>query len=187
MDDPTTRTEPSAKSNPTAAGENVAKGKAGEEALNAWLKDQGLSYVAICQSPETFAPLFSTGLKRPDFLILLESIGLIAVDAKNYKQYDGFYTLKLEEELRRSMTFERVFRIPIWYAYCSHESGKIIWHWLSALKAIEVGEVRTNRATGEQFLAIRIEHFERVESNADLGKLYTHRLPGFSKIKTREP
>ena len=58
-------------------------GKQGEDAMNAWLQLHGFSYVAICQAPDTFAPLFGTAVKRPDFLLLLESIGLIAIDVKN--------------------------------------------------------------------------------------------------------
>lgn len=160
--------------------EIIAKGKEGEEELNKWFQSQGLSYVAVCQSPETFAPLFSDNLKRPDFLLLLESIGLIAVDAKNYKFSGGVYTLPLESELRRSMTFERLFRIPIWYAYIAEDKSS--WYWISALKAIEIGDVRKNTTTGEDFLAIKLEHFEHITVNADLGKLYTHRLPSITKL-----
>lgn len=159
------------------------KGKLGEQALNEWLKTNGLSYMYISQSQDTFAPLFQNNVKRPDFFILLDSIGLIAVDVKNYNLSKGVYTLKLEEELRRVLTFERLFRIPVWYAYFAQDDGKTIWYWISALKAVEVGKVRTNKDTKEDFIAINLEHFERVESNADLGKLYTHRLTNTNKIK----
>ena len=158
------------------------KGKLGEDDLNDWLQENGLSYVAICQSPETFAPLFSGDVKRPDFLVLLESVGLIAVDAKNYQQSFG-YTLNLEPEIRRAITFERLFRVPFWFAYRCEEAGKTAWYWISALKAVEVGEVRTNSTTKEQFVYLELEHFERVESNSDLGKLYTHRLRSVTKVK----
>ena len=164
--------------------EIAEKGKEGEDAMNDWLKANGLSFVAVCQEPTTFAPLFTYDLKRPDFLLLLESVGLIAIDAKNYKQSEGGgYTLKLETELRRAVAFERLFRIPIWYAYFSKENEKIVWYWISALKAIEVGQSQTNGTTYEDFLTIKIDHFEKIESNADLGKLYTQRLPSLSRIK----
>lgn len=45
----------------------IELGKQGEGAMNAWLQLHGFSYVAICQAPETFAPLFGTAVKRPDF------------------------------------------------------------------------------------------------------------------------
>ncbi len=161
----------------------ATKGRKGEDALNDWLKQEGLSYVYICQNPDTFAPLFSGDVKRPDFLILLEAIGLIGVDAKNHTQSNGEYTLQLENEVRRAVTFERLFRIPIWYAYLHQDSEKTAWYWISALKAVEVGEVRKNSKSQEQFLAIKVEHFECIKTNDDLGKLYTHRLPSCTKIK----
>ncbi|MFC1672530.1 hypothetical protein ACFL12_00100 [Pseudomonadota bacterium] len=162
----------------------IKKGAAGEAALNKWLKAQQLSYVAVCQSKKTFSPLFSDEVKRPDFLILFESIGLIAVDVKNYKFSRGKYTLKLEDELKRSLAFERLFRIPLWYAYCDDSEDQMSWYWISALKAVEVGEVRTNGKTDEQFLAIDRSEFEHITDASDLAKLYTHRLPGVSKIST---
>lgn len=159
------------------------KGRIGEADLHAWLKENGLSYLYVSQDLDTFAPLFVGNLKRPDFLVLLESVGLIAVDAKNCtRSPDGRFTLQYEEELRRVVTFERIFRIPVWYAYRAEESGRVVWYWISALRAIEVGELRVNGATGKQFVAIKLQHFERIEANADLGKLYTHRLPGLGKI-----
>lgn len=164
--------------------ENLAKGRIGEDDLNEWLKANNLAYLYVSQAAGTFAPLFLENVKRPDFLVLLESIGLIAVDAKNYTlSVGGEYTLKLEEEVQRVMTFERIFRLPFWYAYRAEEEGRIVWYWISALKVVEVGRVRTNRETQEQFLAIKREYFERIERNADLGKLYTHRLPGYGRIK----
>lgn len=167
------------------------KGDAGEHALNEWFNAIGISYLYINQSPETFSKLFSTNLKRPDFLVLLESIGLIAVDAKNYqihyneKSKKFEYSLPYETELKRVMTFERLFRIPVWYAYMSQESGAHgqVWHWISALKALEVGQIKTNNTTQEDFLVIELSHFEQIEKNEDLGKLYTHRLPALKKLR----
>lgn len=158
------------------------KGRAGEEDLNAWLQANGLAYLYVRQNQETFTPLFKGVLKRPDFLILIDSIGLIAVDAKNRSSRDGkHYTLSLESELRKVITFERLFRIPVWYAYRHEEKDKVVWYWISALKAIEVGTVCESDKTGD-FLKIKLEEFERIETNADLGKLYTQRLPSVAKI-----
>lgn len=158
------------------------KGKLGEQALNDWLRYYGLSYLYIAQSPDTFSALFPGAVKRPDFLILLDSIGLIAVDAKNYALSGGVYTLALERELRRAVTFERVFRIPVWYAFLN-EGKDPVWWWISALKAVEVGDVRKREDNQEEFLAIRVESFAGISTNEDLGKLYTERLPGLGNVK----
>jgi hypothetical protein len=167
------------------------KGLVGESKLNQWLNAIGISYLYINQSPDTFANLFNASLKRPDFLLLLESVGLIAVDAKNRelhyndKTRQPEYSLPFELELKRVMTFERLFRIPVWYAYLSEEPGELgsTWYWISALKALEVGVIKKNGYTQEDFLVIERRHFERVERNEDLGKLYTHRLSSLRKLK----
>ena len=154
------------------------KGDTGEAALNQWFKSQQLSYVAICQAKESFQPLFSNDVKRPDFLLLFESIGLIAVDAKNYKLNTGkYYTLPIETELKRSVAFERLFRLPLWYAYYDNDNS---WYWISALKAVEVGKER-GKGDG-RFIAIKRDQFEHIKTADDLAKLYTHRLPSISKI-----
>ena len=158
--------------------ELMQKAKDGEDALNAWLKGQGLSYVYICQSPETFAPLFNNHVKRPDFLILIDSIGLLAVDAKNKRLHDGKFTLSLGDELQRAITFERMFRLPVWYAYKCPEGEKDVWYWISALKAVEVGK----KQKGGEYIQIDPDQFVRITSNDDLGKLYTQRLSSAAKI-----
>lgn len=156
------------------------KGRIGEQALNGWFQREGLGYVAICQSPESFAPMFKADVKRPDFLMLIEGVGLLAVDAKNYRQWNGQFTLNISNELRQSVAFERLFRIPLWYAYRDCESSDPAWYWISALKIVEVG-VRRGQSNN-QFLSIDLRHFERIEIAADLAKLYSHRLPGARAI-----
>lgn len=166
--------------------ERLAKGLDGEKNLRAWLDAEGLAHVSICQHPETFAALFAGHVKRPDFLLLLESIGLIAIDVKNQTQSQRpvGYTLTLDVELRRAIAFERLFRIPLWYVYPCEESDQTAWYWISALKALQEGDKRLN-ADKVEFLIIALEHFERIVTNADLGKLYTHRLSGVNKIASQ--
>lgn len=156
------------------------KGQEGEKALNAWFNQHKLAYVGICQNKDSFASLFQGAAKRPDFLLLLPSLGMIAIDAKNYTPWCGELTLSLEEELKKALTFERLFRLPLWYAYCDKENMGQNWYWISALKAMEVGEVR-NGSKG-QFLAIKMEHFETIANPKDLAKLYTHTLPSLEKV-----
>jgi hypothetical protein len=159
-------------------------GHEGERTFQSWLDAQGLAYVYVNQEPNTFACLFQdAGVKRPDFLVLLDCIGLLAVDVKNKKLSKGEFSLDLAKELRSGLGFERLFRIPLWYAYLNE--GAQTWHWISALKAVEVGVPRGD------FLAIRLDEFATVEINDDLGKLYSQRLwrraPGDDRSLSRPP
>lgn len=152
------------------------KGLAGENALNHWLQQQGLPYVSICQNPENFSTLFPENVKRPDFLLLIPALGTIAIDAKNYTLSRGFFTLEYQAELLRSVAFERLFRIPVWYAYMDDSNGGQCWYWISALRAVEVGDVRFNSNRGVQFLAIPVGEFARVCVANDLAQLYHQNL-----------
>lgn len=158
----------------------IIKGKQGENALNNWFKSQGIGYVAICQAVDTFAPIFANGVKRPDFIMLLEGVGLVAIDAKNKTSSSGGFTLELTREIKRAIAFERLFRMPLWYAFCDCEAGMTQWYWISALKAVEVGDKKTSSA-GDEFLAIDLCHFEEISEAAHLAKLYTHRFPSHKK------
>ena len=162
----------------------INQGRDGEEAMKQWLDDNGLSYLYINQSAKTFAKLFQYNMvKRPDFLILLDSVGLIAVDVKNKTLSGGVFTLELEKELKNVLTFERIFRIPVWYAYLGNKDGTL-WYWISALKAIEVGEIKNDKS-GDGFLRIKKEDFLEIEENEHIGRLYTQRITNLSKIKEK--
>lgn len=161
--------------------EREALRKEAEDALNEWLKSTGISYLYVDQKIETFATLFSDALKRPDFLVLLESIGMIAVDAKNYKSSSSEFMIN-HGDIQKGLAFEQVFRIPVWFAYYDRENPER-WYWIRLLKAIEVhGDQRTKRDDGSVFYPIKLKHFESISTNEDLGKLYTHRLQSLKKI-----
>jgi hypothetical protein len=89
----------------------------------------------------------------------------------------------VEQDLQPGLAFERVFRIPVWYVYRTDEKGGVCWHWISALKMLEAGVLLERKDKTCQFVATKIEDFVRVESGADIAKLYTQRMPGYSKIR----
>jgi hypothetical protein len=160
-----------------------ALGQHGENRFADWLNNQGLGYVYVSQARETFATLFHDAVKRPDFMVLLDSIGVLAVDVKNYKASFGELTLGWDTEITKVLTFERVFRLPVWYAYLQEVDGNEVWYWISALKAVEVGDRRRNEKTQQDFLAIKLEHFAHIATGDDLGKLFTQRMPGYKAIQ----
>ncbi len=156
-------------------------GREGEEALATWFSEHGLAYVSVCQNPETFAKVFFGVVKRPDFLLLFDALGLIAVDAKNLTPYIrngvGYYSLPLDQEVKKAIAFERLFRMPVWYAI----KGEERWYWISALKAIEVGR-QSKSKEGKHFLLIRISDFVAVASGQDLAGLYGQRMPSYNGV-----
>lgn len=111
--------------------------------------------------------------------MLVDSIGMIGVDAKHRERVGNRYTLPYDTEFRRAILFERLFRLPVWYAYRGADADT--WHWISALKAFEVGE--KHDAKQETYLQIDIAHFVCLRSGEDFGKLYTQRMPGLQQTR----
>lgn len=149
----------------------ISKGVFGEEQLLQWFQKNRIGFVPVRQSPHTFANVFAQSVKRPDFLVLLPSIGIIAVDAKNHQASRGRYTIG-EDELHKAMRFELITRMPFWFAFLSQQDNGSTWYWLNALKAPNVGIRRKNRATGDTFFSIGIEEFTVVSKEQDFGKLF---------------
>ncbi len=162
--------------------EREAKGEQGERDLRAWFDLNRFAHVAIRQDDKTFAHLFRKEVKRPDFLLLVDSIGLLAVDAKFCARCAGGTALPLEADFSRALMFERIFRLPVWYAYRGDDAST--WYWISALKAFQVA---VRRRPEDTYLQVELKHFVCLRSSADFGLLYTERLPGFQNIRPAGP
>lgn len=145
------------------------QGKEGEDDLQKWFDDEGMAYVRITQNPETFAKLFRKDVKRPDFLLLIDSIGLIAVDAKSYSCSRDEFTLGIEQDLEKLLSYSQYFQQHVWLAYRGKEENT--WYWISVLKAKEVGRKRKRKKDGKEFLALEKKYFAEIKSRDDIGKL----------------
>lgn len=158
--------------------EIVNKVKDSEQDLINWLDENKFSYLYINQDIKYFSKLFTNQVKNPDFLLLIDSIGLIAVNIMNYTIFnDKHLSLNYESEFKNTLTFEKISKLPVWYVYKNNDE----WLWISALKAIEVGEMKINSGTNEKFLSLNIDDFTTVKSNSDIGKLWEERVSFYSK------
>ncbi|CAE09783.1 NERD domain-containing protein [Wolinella succinogenes] len=172
---------------------NIEKGKEGEESFKEWLESCKLSYLYVNQNKETFASMFGRGedqaVKRPDFLVLFEGTGLIAVDVKNYSDFDHNnkkgYLIDNNRETKLVLCFERLFRIPVWYVYLDNKNDSQTWLWISALKVIEAGEpIKKKGIEDKSFISESC--FSKVSKGDDLGKLWTERFSAYRAIKDAE-
>lgn len=150
----------------------ISKGTEAEEYMNLWLQENGIGFFAIDQSPNSFANFFVDKIKRPDYFILLQSLGLLGVDTKNCELYQGSYPLSINE-INKAIAFERDTRIPFWFAYLRRDKKGDCWYWISALTASSVGTVKTNSQTGDEFMSIGLKYFIHIRTRHDFGLLYT--------------
>jgi hypothetical protein len=103
------------RSHPELHLRRLEKGERGERALQHWLDRSRLAYLFLDQSPRTIPAAYRANIKRPDFLVAVEGVGTIAVDAKAKSFIDGCFVLDASEQ-RRLEGFESFFGIPVWYA-----------------------------------------------------------------------
>jgi len=95
--------------------QRIEQGEGGERALQDWFDRSRLAYLFLDQTPLTMPAAHRADIKRPDFLVAIEGLGTVAVDAKAKAFIDGCFVLDASER-RRLDGFETVFGIPVWYA-----------------------------------------------------------------------
>lgn len=160
----------------------VEKGNIGEQSLITWFHENSIPFLAIDQSPGTFAHFFAKNGKRPDFLILLHSLGLIAVDAKNCMLSNGYFTIN-EKEITDALYFQLVYRIAFWFAFLHIQHNIPTWYWINAVKAAGTGIKRQNSKTGQAFRAISLGDFVPIRNKHDLGELWIDQVSALPTIK----
>ena len=157
----------------------VIQGRRAEACFLEWLQASKLPFLYVDQNQTTFSTLFPAAVKRPDFLLLLNSIGFIAIDVK-YRpvKRPRFTDFRLDkDDVNLTLAFERIFRIPVWFAFCDEfKTAPSEWRWISALKALEVGAWHPRHKDQKPFLGIEVEDCVGVVELQDLGKLFSHVL-----------
>lgn len=109
----------------------------GEEEFKNWLDKKGYPYFYIEQSPETFSSFFKGLSKRPDFFVVIQHFGIIAVDVKERNNKYQTFTLDEEQDVKKYLEFERITRLPVWFVFCRADDGYKIWYWIPLFKVLE--------------------------------------------------
>jgi hypothetical protein len=151
------------------------KQAAGEKAFKKWLDQEGIRFFYIDQTPDTFSEEIAKDAKRPDFILLDETIGFITVDVKNKSSYKDDHlgqVLTLDEnDYKCGACFERSTKVSLWYAYFDEENNK--WLWIDSKSASIDGFIKenTNDKRKTFFYSIPIDKLSTVNSKEDLIKL----------------
>ncbi len=95
--------------------ERKAQGAAAEDRFRAWLDRCHLPHIYVEQSPFTFPEHLRGAIKRPDFLVGVPSIGMIAVDVKAKRIYGSELFIDAVEH-RTLAAFETYFCTSVWFA-----------------------------------------------------------------------
>ncbi|MEP9356888.1 hypothetical protein ABLE93_25490 [Xanthobacter sp. KR7-65] len=115
---------------------DAAKGAAAESAFRAWLDASVLPHIYVEQSPISVPVPLRGHIKRPDYIVGIPHVGMVAFDVKAKTLYPEGLVFDLDE-IRRLRAFARMFRVTIYFACLDPEGGhQAYWVRLDQLDGI---------------------------------------------------
>lgn len=107
---------------------NLAKrGAAAEADFKAWLDDSRLPYIYATQDRESVPAYWRGQLKRPDYMVAMPYMGIVAFDVKSKTIYEGGYWFD-DAEIRGLALFSELFCVSTFFA-CMDPGGSWNSHW----------------------------------------------------------
>ena len=107
---------------------DAERGAAAERDFQGWLDSSSLPHIYVEQSPLTVPGSLRGRIKRPDYLVAIPHVGLIAFDVKCKSAYQGRFLFDLEE-IQKLRTFSRLFRLTVFFA-CLDPAGSAKSYWV---------------------------------------------------------
>lgn len=107
---------------------DAAKGAAAERVFHAWLDSSVLPHMYVEQSRLTVPAPLRGKIKRPDYLVGIPGVGLVAFDVKAKTIYDGVILFDVGE-VEKLRTFSRLFHLTVYFA-CLGQDGSQDGFWV---------------------------------------------------------
>lgn len=101
---------------------DAAKGAAAELAFRKWLDAAVLPHMYVEQSPLTVPEPLRGQIKRPDYLVGIPGVGLVAFDVKAKTVYPEGLIFDVAE-VQKLRTFARLFHLTVYFACLDPEGG----------------------------------------------------------------
>lgn len=121
---------------------DALRGAKAERAFQAWLDSSVLPHMYVEQSRLTVPAPLRGKIKRPDYLVGIPGVGLVAFDVKAKTIYRGNLLFDLPE-VQKLRTFARLFHLTVYFA-CLDPLGSPdgLWVRLDQLDGREVTQRR---------------------------------------------
>jgi hypothetical protein len=114
-----------------------AKGEAAERAFADWLDASVLPHLYVEQSPLTVPAPLRGEIKRPDYLVGIPGVGLVAFDVKAKTIYGREGLIFDLDEVRKLRAFARLFHLTVYFACLDPDGGPDgYWVRLDQLDAV---------------------------------------------------
>jgi len=101
---------------------DAEKGAAAERAFQAWLDGSVLPHMYVEQSRLTVPVPLRGKIKRPNYLLGIPGVGLVAFDVKAKTIYGDGLIFDLDE-VRKLRTFAQLFHLKVYFACLDPERG----------------------------------------------------------------
>ncbi|RLE48220.1 hypothetical protein DRJ25_00405 [Candidatus Woesearchaeota archaeon] len=148
-----------------------------EKEFKKWLDKNNIPYMYIQQDTDTFSYTLKKYFlgKRPDFMVLLPSLGFIFVDVKYKKLNEKFNSFPLDaEETKKYSSLQRRFNLHTWYVLSNEKYGYKTWFWIPVSRVLEEGSPKfLSRKSKMDFFAVQLDKFIQVSSNDSLDRLFS--------------
>lgn len=135
---------------------DAARGQAAEDLFRAWLDASQAAHVYLDQTPITVPEPLRGRIKRPDYLVGIPGVGLVAFDVKSKTIYPEGIIFDLDE-IQKLRTFARLFHLTVYFACVTGDGMHAYWVRLDQLDevpALRRGKVLTLCVPTEQALLV---------------------------------
>ncbi|MEH6952701.1 hypothetical protein V4R08_15625 (plasmid) [Nitrobacter sp. NHB1] len=124
---------------------DAAKGEAAELAFRQGLDAAVLPHIYVEQSPLTVPLPLRGQIKRPDYIVGIPGVSLVAFDVKAKTIYPEGVIFDLDE-VGKLRTFARLFHCTVYFACLNPEGGERPDYWIRLDQLDEVPAVRRGKA-----------------------------------------
>lgn len=137
------------------------RGANAERQFAAWLDASVLPHLYVEQSPMTVPAPLRGEIKRPDYLVGIPGVGMVAFDVKSKTVYERDGLIFDLAEVQKLRTFSRLFHVTVYFA-CLDPDGGPEGYWvrldqLDAVPAVRRGSVYTLACPLDQAMPVSLK------------------------------
>lgn len=147
---------------------DAARGEAAERDFQRWLDASCLPHIYVEQSPMTVPGSLRGRIKRPDYLVAIPHVGMVAFDVKCKSLYEGRFLFDVDE-VQRLRTFSRLFRLTVFFA-CLDPEGSDQSYWVRLDKLDSAAAFKRN---GKLVLSLALGDAHPVSMQTDFFKAFS--------------
>jgi hypothetical protein len=144
-----------------------------EKKFAEWLDEREIAYWYVEQERKTKSKrLRSEDVKRPDFVVFVDNVGLILVDVKGYGPYAKADNFNVNSgEVVRYVRFGNKFKLSVWFVFSFEEVRFKTWYWIPVEDVMDCDLV-VRSDEDSSFYAVPMDLFCQLGVDDGIGELF---------------